>query len=189
MHRRVLLAVVLLVAAAGAVAVAAPGAPRRAADRRVAIAAAEKRLDALVAEAKVDARAALVRAYRRYTPEQLADRSRGIDVDAILKIIKDESAPVEVREEASGAITWDQALRHDPDLDAVGKGMNRPRAKFSSKVLGLLTDNDAFVRGLAHTMLMGMWPGVRDPDITTCNPRKIETCRAAKTAWAKFLNK
>ena len=101
----------------------------------------------------------------------------------------DDAAPPEVREEASGAITWDQALRHDPDLDAVGKGMARPRAKFSSKLLGLLTDNEVFVRQLADTMLKGLWPGVRDPDITTCNPRKMASCTAAKNAWAKFLNK
>ncbi|MCC7138268.1 MAG: hypothetical protein IT460_07555 [Planctomycetes bacterium] len=186
--RRALVALSVLVPVAVAtISLAAP--PRRAADRRDLVTAAEKRLDALVAEAKVDARAALVRAYRKYTPEQLADRGRAIDVDAILKIIKDDGAPPEVREEAAGAITWDQALRHDPDLDAVGKGMARPRAKFSNKVLSLLVDNDVFVRGLADGMLKGMWPGVRDPDITTCNVRKPASCSAARNAWAKFLSR
>ncbi len=185
------LLVVLAVLAAVAVATAEPqGAkPRTAADRRAQIDALGKHLDALRKEADVDARAALVRTYQRYTSDRLANRADRVTVEMILDVVEDLTAPAEAREEAAKAVVWDQAQRYDPDLDAAGKGWARPRAKFSKKVLQLLSDKDPMTRVFAHNILSALWPGVRDPDITACNPRLKPSCTAAKVAWEKQLGK
>lgn len=179
-------AVLLALAAVGPTS-AAPS-PRRAADRRARIDALERQLDALAEEAKkTPAPLALVNAYRRFTPEQLANPDSPITAEQLLEVCKDETNAPEVREAAAQAIVW--AVASDRVLDAGGKGNARARAKFSRKVFSLLTDKDVFSRGLGKSILEGLWPGVRDPDIMACNPRQRPTCNAAKNAWDKFLGR
>jgi hypothetical protein len=199
------LAVVLALAASGAAGPAVPGAvaptavapvKRRSADRREAINKIEKDWNALFADAKLDAAAALIRTYRGYTTDQLAaPASRDVHVQELLKVVEDESVKLEFREMAANAIIWDVAQKHDPELDTgANKGLRRPRAAFSRKVLPLLTDKSEgvrgeFTRGLAKLILEGLWPGVRDPDITTCRPANLPSCRVARTAWEKVLQR
>lgn|GEM_PF-3359229 len=189
--RRLAAPILLVALAVVAVATAAPSSssPRTAADRRTQIDALSAHLDALRKEAEVDARAALVRTYLRYTSDRLANRADRVTVEMILDVVEDEGAPAEAREEAAKAVVWDQAQRYDPDLDGAGKGWARPRAKFSKKVLQVLAAKDPMTRVFAHNILSALWPGVRDPDITACNPRLRPSCTAAKVAWEKQLAK
>ncbi len=185
----------LSLVAVGAGVVASAGTPtstpRTAADRRAQIDALGKHLDALRKEAEVDARAALVRTYLRYSNDRLGNTADRIRLEAIVDIVSDENAPAELREEASKAVVWDQAQRYDPDLDAAGKGLARPRAKFSKKhLLPMLVDaKDSLARALANNMLQALWPGMRDPDIVNCTPRTKPSCNAARVAWEKQLAK
>jgi len=183
----------LLAVAFGVAAVAGTptASPRTAADRRAQIDALGKHLDALRKEAEVDARAALVRTYLRYSADRLGNTADRIRLDDIVEIVEDETAPVEIREEASKAVVWDQAQRYDPDLDAAGKGLARPRAKFSKKyLLPMLVDSkDSNSRAFANNMLQALWPGMRDPDILNCRPGVKPSCNAARVAWEKQLAK
>lgn len=184
----------ILVAVLAAVAVvsAAPtsSGPRTAADRRAQIDALGKHLDALRKEAEVDARAALVRTYARYSSDRLASREGRVTLEMVLDVVKDDDAPVEAREEAAKAVVSDAAQRYDPDLDvATGKGFARPRARFSKKVLPLLVGKDEMTRAFANNILLALWVGMRDPDITGCQPRLRPSCAAAKVAWEKQLAK
>jgi hypothetical protein len=175
-----------------------PAAPapvkRRSVDRREAINRVEKDCGALLAAAKLDAAAALVGMYKSYTPDQLSSPAfRDVDIDKLLKVVEDESVKNEFREMAANAIIWDKAQRHDSQLDTVtNKGIKRPRAAFSRRVLPLLTDKSEFTRALALIILQGplsLWPGVRDPDITTATARNIASCRQARAAFDKVLQK
>lgn len=193
MTRRVPVLLLSLVAV-GAGVVASAGTPtstpRTAADRRAQIDALGKHLDALRKEAEVDARAALVRTYLRYSNDRLGNTSDRIRLEDIVEIVNDVSAPAEIREEASKAVVWDQAQRYDPDLDAAGKGLARPRARFSKKhLLPMLGDKESMTRAFANTMLQALWPGMRDTDIVNCNPRLKPSCAAARVAWEKQLAK
>lgn len=147
------------------------------------------KLDQLVADAKKDPRLVRIRAYRAFTPDQLADVSRGIDAEELLGIVRDEAAPAEIREEAAAALTWDSALRNDPALDLQGRGMKRARALFTMKVLPLLTDKDLLSRSLGKAICEGLWPGVREEDVPQCDPRKKESCRTTRTAWERYIRK
>jgi hypothetical protein len=68
-----------------------------------------------------------------------------------------------------------------------GRKAARPRVKFSLKVVRFLSDNDQVTRALASKILMNMWPGARDKDITGFDPRKRETWGNARAAWTHFL--
>jgi hypothetical protein len=184
--------VLLTVLAAGVVAVAGTptSSPRTAADRRTQIDALGKHLDALRKEAEVDARAALVRTFLRYSSDRLGNTADRIRLEDLVEVVKDETAPAEIREEAAKAVVWDQAQRYDPDLDAAGKGLARPRAKFTKKLLlPMLVDKDTMTRAFANNMLQALWPGMRDPDIVNCQPRLKASCTGARVAWEKQLAK
>jgi hypothetical protein len=144
-----------------------------------------RELDRLVVRAKTDPRLEKVRAYKEFGAEQLKldAEARPLRVDDILAIVEDATCPKEIREEAASAIFSDLALVNDLDLRMDGKKLQRPRAIFSMKVLKLLTDNDDYTRALAKTIIEGLWPGTREPEILACQPRKRDTCRAARTAW------
>ncbi len=182
----------VLVALAAAPALAGPAVVRRSSARVEAIDKAMARLDRLVVRAKTDPRLEKVRAYKELGAEQLkaAADARPLRVDDILDIVEDATAPKEIREEAAAAVFADIALVNDPDLSMQGKKLQRPRAMFTMKVLKLLTDNDAYTRALAKTICEGLWPGTREPEILACDPRKKDSCRAARTAWEnKVLKK
>lgn len=195
MPRRVAPVLLSLVAAAvGAGVVASAGTPtstpRTAADRRAQIDALGKHLDALRKEAEVDARAALVRTFLRYSNDRLGNTADRVRLEDLVEVVKDENAPAEIREEAAKAVVWDQAQRYDPDLDAAGKGLARPRAKFSKKyLLPMLVGKDDMGRAFANNMLQALWPGMRDPDIVNCRPGAKPACTAARVAWEKQLAK
>jgi len=174
-------------------ALAGPGStpgPRSAAVRHDEIRSAVARLDALVARARVPVELDLIRLYRSYTADQLADpKSRAVDVEEILDIAKDPTVPAEVRTEAAAAIVWDSALRNDTKLDTKGKAMARPRAKFTKKVLPMLTDKDQLSRVLGKKISEGLWPGFQDEDVRNWNPAEPDSCIAARRAWTKFLER
>jgi hypothetical protein len=174
-------------------ALAGPGsarATRSAAERHAEIQGAFARLDDLVARARVPVSLDLVRLYRSYTPEQLAEpRSRAVDVEDVLDIAKDPTVPGPVREEAAKAVVWDSALRNDRKLDATGKAMGRPRAKFTKKVLPMLTDKDPLTRELGKRICEGLWPGFQDKDVQACNPADLDSCTAARRAWTKYIER
>jgi len=182
----------VLVALAATPALAGPAVVRRSSARIDAIDKAVARLDRLVVRAKTDPRLEKVRAYKEFGAEQLKldAEARPLRVDDILAIVEDATCPKEIREEAASAIFSDLALVNDLDLRMDGKKLQRPRAIFSMKVLKLLTDNDDYTRALAKTIIEGLWPGTREPEILACQPRKKDTCRAARTAWEnKVLKK
>ena len=184
------LPVLVLVALAAAPALAGPATVRKASDRVAVLDKALARLDRLVVRAKTDPRLERIRAFKELGADALKSDAPRIRVDDILQIVEDADAPKEIREEASSAVFSDLVLVNDPDLSLAGKKLQRPRAIFTMKVLKLLTDNDAFTRSLAKTICEGLWPGTREPEILACDPRKKETCRAARTAWEnKVLKK
>ncbi len=184
------LPVLVLVALAAAPALAGPATVRKASDRVAVLDKALARLDRLIVRAKTDPRLERVRAFKELGAAQLKDDARTPRVDDLLEVVEDALAPKEIRDEAAAAIFADLALVNDGDLSLAGKKMQRPRAIFTMKVLKLLTDNDAFTRSLAKTICEGLWPGTRDPEILACDPRKKDTCRAARTAWEnKVLKK
>jgi hypothetical protein len=190
--RTVVLAAFALLVVAGTGS-AGPGgvSPRRLADRHAAVSVVERRLEDLAREAALPAALARVRTYARYTQDQLADKDRGVDVEQVLAVVKDESLPLEVREEAANALITDVAKTYDPDLGTLGRGIRRPRAAFSRKVLALLVDKEAPTRQFAKTIIEGLWRGEapRDPEIIMCKPRDRNTCTAARTAWERFLQR
>lgn len=180
----------VLAALAAAPALAGPTTIRKAGDRVAVLDKALARLDRLVVRAKTDPRLEQVRAYKELGAEALKGDTRTLRVDDLLAIVEDATAPKEIREESAAAIFSDLALVNDPDLSLAGKKMQRPRALFTMKVLKLLTDNDPFTRALAKTICEGLWPGTREPEILACDPRKKDSCRAARTAWEnKVLKK
>jgi len=184
------LPVLVLVALAAAPALAGPATVRKSSDRVYAIDRAVARLDRLVVRAKTDPRLERVRAFKELGADALKGDARAVRVGDLLEIVEDQEAPKEIREEAAAAIFADLALVNDPDLSLAGKKLQRPRAIFTMKVLKLLTDNDAFTRSLAKTICEGLWPGTREPEILACDPRKKDSCRAARTAWEnKVLKK
>lgn len=184
------LPVLVLVALAAAPALAGPATVRKASDRVAVLDKALARLDRLVVRAKTDPRLERIRAFKELGTDALKGDAPRIRVDDLLQIVEDADAPKEIREEAASSIFSDLALVNDPDLSLAGKKLQRPRAIFTMKVLKLLTDNDAFTRSLAKTICEGLWPGTREPEILACDPRKKETCRAARTAWEnKVLKK
>jgi hypothetical protein len=171
---------------------AAPPAARTLGELERAVLEAEARLSQLVARARVDFRAERVRMYREMTPQQLADPLRGVTVEELLRYVADEEAPPTLREEAAAAIGIDVARRVDPDLADEGRGMKRPRASFSGKILPLLTDaKDLHARSLADGILDRLWPGMdsREPEITAYDPRKKDTWWPARRAWEKQLKR
>ena len=97
-----------------------------------------------------------------------------------------------MRDEAALAIGADVARRVDPDLSEDGRGMKRPRAIFSNKVLPLLTDaKDLHARSLGDSILERLWPGMdsREPDVAAYDPRKKDTWWPARRGWEKQLKK
>lgn len=176
-------ALLVLVALAAAPALAGPASVRRSADRVADLDKALARLDRLVVRAKTDPRLERVRAFKELGADALKSDAPRVRVGDILDVVEDQEAPKEIREEAANAVFSDLALVNDPDLSLAGKKMQRPRGICTMKVLKLLTDNDAYTRALAKTICEGLWPGVREPEILACDPRKKDSCRAARTAW------
>jgi hypothetical protein len=172
---------------------------RRAADRRDAIKKVEADLGVLLVDAKVSAAAAAVKTYKSYTDKQFIDRApREVDVEMlVLQVVKDETIPRDVREEAASAVFNDQTQRVDADIDPNGKGMRRPRAQFCKKVLlpllvsrGPNEDENVFKRTQANAMLLGLWPGIatqKEPEIIGCRPTSLTSCTQAKAAWERWL--
>lgn len=162
-----------------------------AADRRQRIDALTRQLEALRREAEVDAAQATVNAYRRYSADRLANPKDRITVLHLLDIVRDNDVAIETREAAAQTILSKTAASYDPDLEVGAlKGWARPRARFSKRVLSMLGDGkDEMNRVFAHQILVGLWPGARDPEITACNPRNRNSARDAKVAWDKNLGR
>jgi len=179
-------------ALAGSGAGSAAPSPRSAAGRRAALDDALAQLELLSKKARVPTTLARIRAYRGMSPDQLADSKRGVDLDELLAILKRDDVPAEIRDEAANAIIWDQAQRSDPALDMGGRGLKRPRAAFTQRVLPLLTDaNDLVGRGLAKRVCEGLWPSAsgKDPALRDCDPRKKLSCQSARAAWEALLRR
>ena len=166
-----------------------PPVPRGGAAIRGAIRAAEGRLDALLALARVDARLELVHAYLGYTPEQWKETRRPVTAEKILDIITDKTASTECREMAAAALASDTAKRQDPDLAVDGKGLRRARAQFSMKVVKNLDDDDVTTRGLSERVLEALWPQANEAAIIQYHPRKEKTWKPAIRAWQEHLRK
>jgi hypothetical protein len=182
---------VLLIAAVPALASPAAAPTRRtAASLHESIQREFERLDALVAKARVPVSLDVIRLYRSLTPEQLADaRGRTPTAEDILDIAKDDAELANVREEAAAALVSGDALRNDRKLDLTGKAMARPRAKFTKKVLPMLTDKDPFTRELGKRICEGLWPGFQDKDVQACRAADLDSCSAARRAWTKYIER
>jgi hypothetical protein len=173
-----------------AAAAAAPGpskGPSSLLGRRERVEAAQARLDSLLARARIPVELDRIRLYRSYTPEQLEQKSKSPDAEELLKIAKNGELAQPVREEAAEALLWDSALRNDPELDSSGKGMARPRAKFTLKVLPMLSDADVTTRELGRRLCLGFWPGARDRDMENCVAGDKASCQAARMAWTRYI--
>lgn len=165
---------------------AAPGpAPKSAAGRALKIDAAQRRLDALVGNAKKDRTELLVDVYSSYSEMQLSDPKRGVTVEMLLDVVKNDSAASDVRQRAADAICAPRVVTSDPALSIDGKGLKRKRAEFSVKVNKLLLDNDPFVRQLAKKILEGLWGGwaSRVKEIRACDPKDRNSCVEANKAY------
>lgn len=162
-----------------------------AADRRQRIDALTRQLEALRREAEVDAAQATINAYRRYSADRLANPKDRITVSHLLDIVRDNDVAIETREAAAQTILSKTAVSHDPDLEVgASKGWARPRARFSKRVLPMLVDaKEEMTRVFANQILLGLWPGAREPEITGCNPRNRKSAGDAKAAWEKNLGK
>lgn len=184
-------AAVVVPSASAAPAPAVGVAGQSAADRRQRIDALTQQLDALRREAEVDAAQATVNAYRRYSAERLANPKDRVTVSHLLDIVRDNDVAIETREAAAQTILSKTATSHDPDLEVgASRGWARPRARFSKRVLPMLVDpKEEMTRVFANQILLGLWPGAREPEITGCNPRNRKSAGDAKTAWEKNLGK
>lgn len=110
-----------------------------------------------------DPRLERVRRYKALTAEELRGGGARVRVADLLAIVADTSATREVREEAAAAIHADLALVNDPDLSLAGKGNDRPRSRFTLRVLPLVEADDGVTRSLALSICEGLWPGLRAP--------------------------
>ena len=191
------LCVLSLLASAG-VAVAAPPpgtalgtpapSPKSATGRALAFDAATRFLDGLVAAAKRDRADLIVDVFTSYGDAELEDPNRGVTVEMLLDLVKNDDLAKDVRQRAAEAICAPRLILHDPALSQDGgKGIKRKKAEFSQKVNKLLLDNDVFVRALAKQILESLWPGWggRFKEIKACNPRDRNSCVEANRAWER----
>ncbi len=201
--RRTFAVSLLLLAVAAASAIGGPAAPSppkpaiaTVADLDREVAKAEDAIARLLQKAQDTIEHERVVRYRAYTATQLGDASlervRVGGDDGLLSIVADDQVPPEVRTEAVIAITSETAQRNDTDLSIEGKGLKRPRAAFSVKIVTMLGEKDNLLtRSLAQRLLDALWPGAgaREADITKYNPRESGTWADARAAWMKWLRK
>ena len=163
--------------------------PRSAIGRGLRIDAAERRLELLVANAKKDRAELMVDVFAAYSELQLQDSKRGVTVEMLLDIVKNDDVSKVVRQRAAEMIYNPRVVANDPALNMDGKGLKKKRSEFSQKVNKLLLDNDFFVRSLADPILKNLWGGwgARVKEIRDCNPRDRGSCVEANKAWERVF--
>ena len=168
-----------------------PSIPRSITEIRFKLKVAEEKLTALLEAANVDAALKDVRTYKAYKAEQLQVPKKLVTVDRLLQIVTNEKdVAAETREEAAVAIFGERPLLFDPDLGtSEARRRDQARAKFSLKVVKLLSHPDLFTRSLAKRILDGLWPSASDPAIHGYDARKKESWGTARAAWLEFLTR
>lgn len=194
---RILPLLALTVLAGVAVAAPPPGdplaapapPPRSASGRALRIQATERRLESLLANAKKDRAELMVDVFAAYSDLQLTDPKRGVSVEMLLDVVKNDDVAKDVRQRAAETICNSRVATNDPALSMEGRGLKRKRAEFSQKVNKLLLDSDVFVRGLAKGMLETLWGGwaARVKEIRACDPRDRNSCVEANKAWERVF--
>jgi hypothetical protein len=183
----------ILAVAGVAVAAPTPGVgpavpPRSAAGRLQAIDYAQARLDTLVVASKRDRADLTIDVFNHYTPEQLEDPKRGITIDLLFEIVKNDAIAKEVRQRAVEAIVAGRVQTKDPALSIDGRGLKRKRAEFCVKVNKLLVDNELMSRVFAKQILESLWPGQQiRKEIKACEPRDKGSCQDANKMWDRIL--
>lgn len=164
---------------------------RSAEGRAVAIDRTSKRIDYVVGQGRKDRFELMVDVYRGYTDDQLRDPKRGVTLDNLLEIVKNDVVPKDVRTRAAETMYLERVIPNDPTLSLEGRREHRKRAEFLAKVNKLLLDNDGFVRQLAKNIMEALWVGWagRVPALKTCDARERSTCVEANRAWTEVLKK
>lgn len=166
--------------------------PARSAEgRALAIEKTTKRIDYVVGQGKKDRSELMVDVYRGYTDDQLRDAKRGVTLDDLLEILKNDAVAKDVRTRAAETMYLERVIPNDPTVSLDGRKEHRKRAEFLAKVNKLLLDNDVFVRQLAKNILEALWVGwaSRVPALKNCDPRVRSTCVDANRAWTEVFKK
>ncbi len=131
----------------------------------------------------------MIETYRAYTEAELQNPAHAVTPEMLLAIVGREDVEKDVRRKAAETIVLAPVVTNDPSFAMDGRGVARARARFSSKVLTLLLDADPFVRGLAKSILEGLWGGwgSRIKDIRNCDPRDLDSCYKASKAWEEVF--
>jgi hypothetical protein len=188
----VLLLVGGLLAVAGDTPAIRPPGPATLAELDEALTKATERTERLLAEAGRDRRFKDIERYLAFTLEDFGNRRRDPDPDKLLEILTDEDAPIDLREAAFGALTWEDAMRFDPDL-MKNRGKSKPRADWCRlRVTKLLTNRDKYTRQFAHNLLVTYFKTHKsDPEVVTYDALNGTKSQWGKTKayWNKVLRK
>lgn len=178
----VLLLVGGLLAVAGDVPAPRPQGPGTLDELDERLTATTERMEKLLFLAGRDPRFKLVEAYRLYTIEDFGKRRRDVEADDLLDILTDDEAPMPLRQAAYDALTWQDAMRFDPDLKTKPGEKDNPRADFARlKVTKFLTNRDKYTRKFAHDLLCAWFNSHRsDPEVVT-----YDALNGSKSQWGK----
>jgi hypothetical protein len=153
----------------------------------------QTRFDALIERAKQDPRMGAVEAYVAYKAEDFESPKRNVRAVDLLAIVRDETAPLPLRQRAKEAIASVNARSFDPDLQYTGTGHSKRAAFSAAKLVPLLGGKSAeglpvddVGRRLAAEILDSLWH-MSSKAMDAYDPKNPATWRVAQDDWKKFL--
>lgn len=191
MRRALSVGVALALAVVAATGWGAPSTqpPRTAEARRAQIAAAEQRLLQLVDRARQDPRLSKVERYLSWSSEaEFINPKRDVRVVDLVEILRDEAAPLSLRERARDALKSVPHRGLDPDL-SVDEAHSKRAAFSRDRLVPLLVkggDSGEPTRGFAAEILDSYWH-FPEQDIRRYNSKDESTWRRCADAYRRKL--